>query len=452
MKLSKYHLTTDLLDEYGFVDKLIVFSTRTAASLLIDANTYVDLEESNFENIDEDSLSLFKKYQLVVDKNEDEFLTIVTDNETSKNEVNVLSMTIQPSANCQLGCHYCAQVHTKDYAKEDVIEKYIERILYFLNKDDKYTGVNIIWYGGEPLTGLTSIKKTSERIMKICAERNLHYSASMVTNGLSLKDNVFQDLVTNYHILDYQITLDGLAETHDKRRYTKEGHPTFDLIFQNIIACTKTEAYQSKKGAISVRINIDQTNYMFVEPLLEYIVERGINEYIRVSFAPIVDWGGNDAGKASLTKQDFAAKEIEWLMKCYDNKIGFINLLPKRTYYACMVERQDSEVFDAFGNVYTCWEFPYTDTYAKDKHKIGNLFNEFDTFDTNATLRNWSDVVKSGDTWCKECVHLPVCAGGCPKSWYEGTPACPEFKFNYKEKLLLDYYTKNNSSQVLEPV
>lgn len=447
MKLSKYHLTTDHLDEYGFQNKLIVFSTRSGSSMLLDTDVYKDLQESNFEELDAEMVSLLQENQIIVNKDEDEFLTVVTENEIGRNGVNILSMTIQPSANCQLGCHYCAQNHSKDYAKDDVIEKYIERILHFLDLDkvERYTGINITWYGGEPLTGLTSIKKTTEKLLEICKERDLSYSANMITNGLSLKDKIFQDLVTNYKIRDYQITIDGTAETHDKRRITKEGNSTFDIIINNIIACTKTEAYQSKKGGISIRINIDQTNHMFVDPLLDYLVEKGINEYVSVSFAPIVDWGGNDAGKIGLSNKDFAEKEIDWLMKCYDNKIKFSSLLPKRTYYACMVERQDSEVFDAFGNVFTCWEFPYTDTYSTDEHKIGNLFDDPSTFNTNATLRDWPEVVKSGDTWCKECTHLPVCGGSCPKSWYEGTPACPEFKFNYKEKLLLDYYTRNNN-------
>lgn len=446
MKLTKYHLTTDPLDEYGFENKLIIFSTRSGTSMLIDIDTYIDLEESNFGNLDEEMKTLLTDNLIIVDKDEDEFLTVTTENEQGRTQVNILSMVIQPSANCQLGCHYCAQNHSKDYAKDDVIEKYIERILYFLNLDteNRYTGMNITWYGGEPLTGLSSIKKTTQQLLAICKERDLAYSASIITNGLSLKDNVFQDLVTNYFVTDYQITIDGTAESHDKRRMTKEGHNTFDLIMNNIIACTKTEAYQSKKGGISIRINIDQTNYMYVDSLLDYIVEKGINEYVSISFAPIVDWGGNDAGKIALSNKEFAEKEIEWLMKCYDNKINFATLLPKRVYYACMVERQDSEVFDAFGNVFSCWEFPYTDTYSTDKHKIGNLFDDHSTFNQNATLRNWPEVVKSGDTWCKECNHLPICGGSCPKSWYEGTPACPEFKFNYKEKLLLDYYVRND--------
>ncbi|MFM7431669.1 MAG: hypothetical protein ACKO1F_17480, partial [Flammeovirgaceae bacterium] len=34
--LSKYHLATDELSELGFVNKRIIFSTRTATSIMID--------------------------------------------------------------------------------------------------------------------------------------------------------------------------------------------------------------------------------------------------------------------------------------------------------------------------------------------------------------------------------------------------------------------------------
>lgn len=445
MKLSKYHLVTDLLDDYDLPNKQILFSTRTGTSLLLDSKIYENLKEEKFTEISNEMIELLKNNLIIVDSKEDEFLTITTENDNVREDVDVLSMTIQPSANCQLGCYYCAQNHSKDYASEDIIEKYIQRILYFLDSGKTYRGINITWYGGEPLTGLSSIKKTTNKLLQICKERNLYYNASMVTNGLSLKGKVFQDLVENFKIRDFQITLDGTAESHDKRRYTKRGESTFDLIFKNIIDCTKTTAYQNKEGGISIRINIDKTNHHFVNPLLEHIVEKQINEYVAVSFAPIVDWGGNDAGKDSLSNEEFAKKEIDWLLYCYDNKIKFSGLLPKRTYYACMVERKDSEVYDAFGNIYTCWEFPYTDTYGKDEHKIGNLNNDYETFNENATLRNWSDVIKSGKTWCKNCSHLPICAGGCPKSWGEGTPACPEFKFNYKEKLILDYYLRKEA-------
>ncbi len=443
MKLSKYHLVTNVLDDVDMPNKRIIFSTRTGISFLLDEPIYQNLLKNEFSNIEEDTMNSFKECELLIDKNEDEYLKILTENRSATEEVNVLSMTIQPSANCQLGCHYCGQTHSKDYAKEDIIELYLKRILHFLDNDTKYTGINIIWYGGEPLTGLSTIKSASAKFIELCENRNLTYSAIMVTNGLSLKPKLFEELVSKYKITNFQITLDATAESHDTRRVTKEGkEPTFDIIVKNIKDITATKFYDSNECHISIRINIDKTNHHLVDEFIDFIKEEKLGQKVSLYFAPIVDWGGNDAGKDGLSNTMFAEKEIEWLLKCFENDIKINKLLPKRTYYACMVERQDSEVYDAFGNIYTCWEFPYTETYGKGDSLIGNLKDDYSTFNTNATLRDWTEVLDSGTTWCKTCLHLPLCGGACPKSWLEKTPACPPFKYNYKDKLLLDYYIR----------
>jgi uncharacterized protein len=55
-------------------------------------------------------------------------------------------------------------------------------------------------------------------------------------------------------------------------------------------------------------------------------------------------------------------------------------------------------------------------------------------------MRHWYDEIPTNDSWCKSCKFLPVCGGACPKSWYEGNPACPSFKFNIDERLMMKKY------------
>ena len=200
MKLSKYHLTTDVLDDVDMPNKRIIFSTRSGISFLLDEPIYQNLLINDFSNIEEEIIESFKECELLINSDEDEYLNILTENRTTTEEVNVLSMTIQPSANCQLGCHYCGQTHSKDYAKEDIIELYLKRIIHFLDNDTKYTGLNIIWYGGEPLTGLSSIRSASTKFTDLCESRNLSYSATMVTNGLSLKPKLYEELVSKHKV------------------------------------------------------------------------------------------------------------------------------------------------------------------------------------------------------------------------------------------------------------
>ncbi|TDP02465.1 radical SAM/SPASM domain-containing protein [Flavobacterium sp. 245] len=447
MKFSKYHLSTDELSDVDMPNKRIIFSTRTATSILIDENIYQFAVNNEFDKVDKEIYKTLIEKEFIVSAEEDEYLHVMSRNAEVRDTVNFLAMTIQPSANCQLGCHYCGQTHTKDYAKEDVIDKYLERIEFLLNGKDIYNGLAITWYGGEPLTGYSSIKKASKRMIALCKEKGFTYISDMVTNGLSLKPRLFEELVKECGVTDYQITIDGTAESHDTRRITKTGDPTFDIIMKNIADVTQTPTYKDYGCNISIRVNIDKTNYQYVEPLIDYINEMNLQDKITMYFATIVDFGGNDAGKESLTKDFFAQKEIEWLFRCYEYNIR-VNILPKRSYSVCMVEQKDSEVWDAFGNIYACWEFPYSETYGKGDSLIGNLFESKETYNMNATLRDWSTVVDSGTTWCKSCLHLPVCGGGCPKSWHEGTPACPPFKSNFKDKLLLDYYIRQKKEEI----
>jgi hypothetical protein len=49
--LSKYHLATDELSELGFVNKRIIFSTRTATSIMVDEKIYQNLVNSRLSEI-----------------------------------------------------------------------------------------------------------------------------------------------------------------------------------------------------------------------------------------------------------------------------------------------------------------------------------------------------------------------------------------------------------------
>jgi len=453
MKFSRYHLATDELSEVNMPNKRIIFSTRSTSSILIEENMYQSAVKNDFSILNKEIYDTLVDKEFIVPEDQNEYQHIMNQNVEVRDTVNFLSMTIQPTANCQLGCHYCGQSHTKDYAKDNVINKYVERIEQLFAKKDVYNGLSITWYGGEPLMGYSSIKKTSRKLIDLCNEKQFAYMSNIITNGLSLKPKLFEELVKECKITQYQITLDGTAESHDKRRITKTGASTFDIILRNIINVVNTKTYKDYNCNISIRVNIDKTNYQYVDPLIECLKEHDLQGKVSIYFAPITDFGGNDAGKDSLGLDFFGKKEIDWLFKCYEYNIAISNILPVRSHSVCMVQQDDNEVWDAFGNIYACWEFPYTE-YAKGDSLIGNLFKPEETYNKNATLRNWDEVIDSGETWCKSCNHLPVCGGGCPKLWHEGTPACPTFKSNYKDKLLLDYYIRqekklNNTQKYL---
>ena len=443
LKLSRYILWVKPFDESG--NEVLLFSTRTSA--IIETTDYVLdlLLRECFEKIEEETLSLLVKKEFIVDKNEDEFENIISDNQSKIQKNSTLSLTIQPTANCQLGCHYCGQTHSKDYMQEDVYEKMYDRITFLL-QTSSCKKLNVCWYGGEPLTRIKTIHTLSDKLLHISFDKGIDYSASMVTNGLALKKAIFEELVEKHKVQSFQITIDGTASYHDTRRITKQGKHTYDTILNNIKEIIQSPFYT--KDMIVIRCNVDRTNSNGVSDLIDELANANLKDKIRFYVAPITDWGNNNATEnVGIDKKSLASMEIDWLIKSMRN--GFAsqkNIIPQRQYEVCMVVNDKSEVYDAFGNVYPCWEFPYTEPYLGAEYKIGNLKDDYDTFNTNAITRNWNTYIKEGKTWCKECKFLPVCGGGCPKMWYENQPPCPTFKFNMEERLKLYYCLKKGIS------
>lgn len=441
--LSKYLVTVPIEGS----SKVIAFSTRTGKVCTI-SNTVLDkLTEKKVEEIPIETLEQLMSNEVVVGEGENELETIISQNKAYIEDRTMLYEVIQPTAMCQLGCGYCGQQHTKDYLQTGAAEKILQRIESRL-QSGKYKHLSIGWFGSEPLMGLAQIRTMTPELIALAAKYNCGYSSKMVSNGLSLKEPIFLELVQKWKVQGIEVTLDGTAEYHDKRRYTKDGLSTFDLIFNNLLKILNRPDFKSLGCGISLRCNVDATNYDSVKPLIHLLAENNLQDKISYFYvAPVHKWG-NDAYLMSLEKEEFAKLEMEWLLEQF--KYGFTqSLLPQRKHQVCISVTNDSEVFDAFGNVYDCSETPLVDTYANTDYVLGNINNGPDSISSHRPLLSFYDEVLDGDYPCTKCPMLPTCGGGCPKSWREGIVACPSPKSNIKDRLLLYYFIKKHGMDAL---
>jgi len=439
-KLSNYLYKTGNLEDLSLKDKEIIFSTRTSLSILISKDMLCLLEQGQIDEIPKDVVKKLKDYKILVPDEVSEFDEICKENEKAKGAESVLSLTIQPTSNCQFGCHYCGQTHTNHTISDEVEDYYIQRIKNVLDRTNgKYKKLSITWYGGEPLLGLKKIRTMSEKLFDICSSYGLKYKSDMVTNGYLLTKNVFLEMLTKYKVNNYQITIDGTSKTHDMRRVLKVNRgATFNVIYNNLKEIVMTPEYDKNNACIQVRINIDRTNYLEVDELISMLIKDKISDKVVLSFAPIEDWGGNDAGKFSFSHHDFSKLHIGWLKRCIENRIKVQTLIPSRKICSCMVESEHNEVFDAFGNVYPCWEFPYS-AYKGKENTISTISEKEQEYNKNIKLKGVIKGIKEGSYECKYCKLYPLCGGGCPLALYEGRNACPSYKFDLTERLLLDY-------------
>jgi uncharacterized protein len=214
----------------------------------------------------------------------------------------------------------------------------------------RHDALRIAWFGGEPLAGLKVMRSLSRRLKDVAAEHGCPYGTKLVTNGLLLTPAVAAELVNEMKIDFIEVTIDGTAAFHDRRRHTKAGRGSFDRIFHNVVALALRD---DLKVALSIRCNVDRENREGVVPLMQKLVEAGIHRRIaRFYTAPVFNWG-NDAGDRNAPSEEFARWELEWLVEMF--KLGFdVPVLLKREKTGCMALKADSELIDPYGTLFNC--------------------------------------------------------------------------------------------------
>jgi uncharacterized protein len=139
-KLSKYHEFEDISES----EKLL-FSTRTSNLLHISHDVFEHVQTGNFDQINEKVLFKLLSSEILVPEDEDEFSVIIENfKQKTSQKGKILNYTIQPTANCQLGCHYCGQVHEKINMDQNIVDQtfdYLSNILL----NGEYEGLFITW-------------------------------------------------------------------------------------------------------------------------------------------------------------------------------------------------------------------------------------------------------------------------------------------------------------------
>ena len=437
-KLSYYSFFSDPV---GKDQQRVAYSTRGGKMILITGAAYELIANELAAHLPGPYLQKLLDAMILVPADENELESVIGENVEAVNVAGgQLNEVIQPTAMCQLGCYYCGQQHTKTSMSEPIMEELVEKIVEKF-KAGGYSSLYISWFGAEPLMALPQMRVIYRLLTEKIADPAVKIGGKIVTNGLSLKEKIFEELMTKFNIDTIEITLDGLGKYHDEHRYTKAGGESFDLIYRNLKAALRGTSFQGRNSPIIIRCNVDRKNIDGVEPLIRQLALDGLHTKIRkLYFIGVYSWAGNEAHKNNVSKEEFAMQHLKWeILKI---KLGYpfgATLYPRKKV-TCIAVGGDSEVYDAYGNIYNCTEISYADYYPAGQYQTGHLLEEPLRVEGKKPFNDWYETVRSGDRFpCTRCRMLPICGGSCPKSWMEGNPACPTFKFSLLQEIKLKY-------------
>lgn len=328
-----------------------------------------------------------------------------------------MMLTILPTEGCNFRCEYCYEEHKNNVMSESIQESVIK---FVRNNIRFYGGLMVSWFGGEPLLYPEVIEKLTCEFKKICKLNKKPYSSVMTTNGYLLDFNMFQRM-KKCNVMNYQITLDGLASIHDKQRFLAGGMPTFSTIINNLKDIKEKE--KSKLYSFTIRTNLTVKSLKTYPEFAKFLEDTFLDDQ---RFAQRVRLAWNGSNEESYNENVISNwdvgllgngidinKEVNRLISDIENE-GLLRqafLEQIGTMFPCYAAKSNSFVFGPDGRVFKC-----TVHFDDDKNGIiGNLSKAGHIdYDEEISVK-WVTQASDNHSKCHDCVVYPICQGvGCP--------------------------------------
>ena len=323
---------------------------------------------------------------------------------------NILRLIIMPTEKCNFRCSYCYESFEKGAMNESTansLVNYVRRNIY------KYSALDVRWFGGEPLEAYDTVLKLSDEFLNICKTSKRYYSSSMITNGYNLSADRFRELYKR-RVTSYQITVDGLRETHDRARCLQNGHGTFEKITDNIRNIRKQCG--SPVLRVTIRNNLTRDSARDIIGYLDFFRELlGDDKRFSFSFQKASDWGGDRVGgmREHLLNND----EYSEVLDCLIREKHHVNVLPHIALMSaencvCYAGKRNSFVIGSDGTVYKC-----TGDFSFAENRIGFLNESGMIIDENRHAK-WLCSQNRANPRCDACFFSGACLmSSCPSAF-----------------------------------
>ncbi len=358
-----------------------------------------------------------------------------------------LSLTVCPTLACNFRCAYCFESSQDEAAVMDsgTMDRLVEFIAGFRNAKP----LGVAWYGGEPLLAFGAIVELTERFRRVDPD---YRGAALITNGYLLDAPKIARL-NGLGIESIQITLDGPAQEHDRRRALAGGGPTFSRVMENL----ETLMASDYAGFCAIRVNVDRKNRAAFPLLRSALTEKFPGKGLRVYAAPLRGSPERTCGQDCFFE---GGEWAEYTLDLYrDHGLKPVaGLSPGANADGpCAATTHRSFVVGPSGELYKCWK----DTGRPDM-VVGSVRAKEAVTNPALQARYSVGVDPWDDPECRECEVLPICGGGCANtrlrmkySGETGLDRCSPYKKNlvaYLEAWIDDLRTKEICAALLAPL
>lgn len=351
------------------------------------------------EGIAEPLLDRLKEVGALVTKGNSEIDGILARRRQAKAAPGVLNVTIAPTMQCNFRCTYCFEEHRQEFMAPDVQAALIQ---FLRSRGVASGGINITWFGGEPLLAVGTIEAVHRSLEKL----DVLTHKDLITNGYLLTQATIDRLLALGDWGMVQITIDGTPIVHDGRRMLVSGAGTWTRVVRNIKLAVTSGL------PVSVRVNIDKTNSAHIERLVHDLVDVGVLPGAQIYLGSVTDYTQECSHTADvmLSRHQFASKKMQLRRVLLELGFSSGTALPQPICSICTADDANGYVIAPTGRIFKCWN----EVHLPVERAIGHLtgLEKHPDFDQNRA--NWAAYDPLAHRGCLECHALPVCLGGCP--------------------------------------
>lgn len=378
----------------------IIYNMLNNSLFAIDSNAFKIIQNNNWDYLKECKPNLFTcmiKLGVIIPFELDEYSYLKMMNKSIILDNTYYRLTIMPTLNCNFHCWYCYEEHKDSKMSNEVQTAIINHIKKKIDQKELIGLLDLDWFGGEPLLYFDEIVyPLSLNIKAILNENNILFNNIITTNGYLIDEDRVQKFI-EIGMNNFQITLDGDKNTHDKIRFMKGKKGTFDQIINNINLLAS-----SGEIDVMVRINYTEETLKNINNIVNLFSEDAKKRII-VGFQQV--WQDS-------RKKFISPKRNEDFFRDNDIRINDVNLNKK--FHVCYADRVNQAIINYDANVFKCTARDFINTKPDgvllnngdidwDKSKVSKRFG-------NATFEN---------TYCPNCKLLPVCMGICSQKMLE---------------------------------
>ena len=372
----------------------LFFNSKNNHSFFI-TNDLQDVMENDLE-IKEQYENYLNKYNYFQEENEFEN----TIDYVRNSETETLEFTILTHGDCNFRCKYCYEKFENikmSRETEIAIVEFTEKLL----SESMFKSLHVSWFGGEPLLGLKTIKNLSEKFISICSQNGLDYSASITTNGYLLNERMIHQLILDYRVSNFQITIDGDEESHNFQRVLRNGKGSYIKILENI----KGLQNSNLNFYCNLRFNISKENFNNVKIFLDsdgkYFKH---DKRFRFYFYNVGSWGCGERAqnyKVTLPNSDASFELSKFAIKKGYNVPAARSIITN--LLNCYANRKNHYTINVKGVIQTCTVALYSKS---------NIFGSVHSKFNQEKFDKWH---LNMDSDCKQCPIALICKSGfCP--------------------------------------